>query len=201
MSNRDLPSGAGRGPRSAVAGLCVVLILAAAGCSSGDGPETPRYITPPSGPCSVADSGAKPPTPSPPVPADPLPEGFVPTSAALCNFGIDIDAERRTRSANPGPSGDIGWQEQSVRRSTGPFDDLVRALRTPPETRHGNVICTLKMTMPVTITLTDAAGRTVTPAIPADACGQPIPVVQQAIATLTWVTVRTEIRPTPSPTR
>lgn len=95
-----------------------------------------------------------------------------------------------------------GWQWQTVQRSTGPFTDLIQALRAPAASNASSgrpstpapptAVCPAVAAAPIVITLTDGAGRTVTPAIPATACGLPDPAVQQAIDRITWTTVKTQ---------
>jgi hypothetical protein len=96
-------------------------------------------------------------------------------------------------TAGPGTAGPGtgAWQWATVQRSTGPFGDLVRALRTPPPKPSGGLIaCPAIAAAPIGLTLTDRTGRMVTPGIPATVCGLVLPAVSQALDSLTWTTLR-----------
>lgn len=94
--------------------------------------------------------------------------------------------DRASGSVGPARTAEGGWRQQGVYRTAGPFGDLVRALQAPPDTGGGDVECPAIMVAPFVITLTDAEGRTTTPAFPASSCGQPLPAVRQAVDALTW---------------
>jgi hypothetical protein len=153
------------------------------------------------GSCPAADVDAvtPPAVGSAPVEAEPLAADFVPTSATRCTFTMAIFAERARGPVDPtDPS--VGQSvPQSRQRSAGPFGDLVRALRSPPETHAGDVQCPASLEPAIAITLTDAGGRTVTPAIPANVCGAPVEAVRRAADALIWQPVDTPPRPAPAP--
>ncbi|NJC72586.1 hypothetical protein HC031_23120 [Planosporangium thailandense] len=98
-------------------------------------------------------------------------------------------------------AGDGEWELHDEQRATGPFDALVRALRAPSERGDARRICSAVGMVPIVITLTDADGRTTTPAIPQDRCGLPQQKARQAIQALPWRTVtETRVRQTRSQT-
>jgi hypothetical protein len=99
-----------------------------------------------------------------------------------------VSASRCTTIIKTVP-GDGEWQFRNEQQADGPFDDLLRALRTPSESPARGP-CTLELVMPPVITLTDARGRTTTPAIPQDSCGKPMRKVAQAVEALPWKTVK-----------
>ncbi|GIE28185.1 hypothetical protein Ait01nite_012300 [Actinoplanes italicus] len=143
-----------------------VVLFALAGCAGGGAP--PRYLNP-AGSCPGVDAAAE------RLTDRPLPADFVAVSAVLCHSGL------------PGlPSGAPAAQP-SARRSTGPFGDLLTALREPPpEPPRGEFACPAMMQAPIVLALTDASGRTVLPALPATACGFRTPAVDAAVQALTW---------------
>lgn len=152
----------------------IAAVAALAGCAQTV--SEPRYLYPPEASCPAVN-------PHQPVPESaPLDAAFRPVTAAICTF----DA---VAMATPGGfSG--GWMWRSVSRTEGPFDELLSALRTPPPRhRGGELACPAMAQPPMSLALTDAAGQVVQPAIPADACGFPLPEVQRAIAALTWVEI------------
>jgi hypothetical protein len=67
-----------------------------------------------------------------------------------------------------------------VQRSDGPFDDLLQALRTRTISNPSHV-CPAVAAAPLLLILTDAAGHTVIPAVPATECDLPDPAAQDAI--------------------
>jgi hypothetical protein len=151
------------------------VLLLLAGCSGS--PSEPLYLNPPAGACSVSGTlGTE-------VPSAPLAADFRPVSAVRCVVGLVFATTPATRS--PG-----GLAERRLARSSGPFDALVAALRTPPPTHSGgDLICTLQYEVPVFVALTDATGRTVVPAVPATPCGFRLPEVNAAIDAMTWVPI------------
>jgi hypothetical protein len=153
-------------------------LLMLAGCGAGETAQAPavRYLAPPTVNCP-ATAGAR---------AEPLTADFVPVSASRCTFTLVVEQPSdKVRASPAGRRG--GWEWQTVQRSRGPFDALVKALRTPAPARPGKV-CPDILHAPTVVTLTDAAGRTVVPAIPATSCALPDPAVQQAIDGLSWTT-------------
>jgi hypothetical protein len=186
MVDERVPNdGRRRRSRIAVMASCVMLVLAAAGCSGGSGSGAPKYLTSPDGSCPAVDDDATAAASSASVRFEPLAADFIPTSAFRCTYALVI------HQGSAPSDGFGGWQQQHVYRAAGPFDDLARALRGQPERRDGSVVCPGMMLAPVAISLTDAAGRTVTAAIPADACGRPIAAVDQAIEAMEWEIVET----------
>jgi hypothetical protein len=99
-----------------------------------------------------------------------LPENFVPKSAVLC------------ATVHPALPSGVSAPAQPVRRSTGPFDDLLKALREPPpaEAADGELACPAMLQAPILLALTDASGHTLLPAIPATECGFRTPAVDAA---------------------
>jgi hypothetical protein len=161
--------------------VLTAFLLTLAGCGAGETAPAPavRYLPPPTVNCP-ATAGAR------PARAEPLAAGFVPVSASRCTFTLAIDEPSDKVKASPaGRRG--GWEWQAVQRSRGPFDALVKALRTPAPATPGKV-CPDVLHAPTVLTLTDAAGDTVVPAIPATSCDLPDPAVQQAIDGLSWTT-------------
>jgi hypothetical protein len=144
-------------------------VLAVAGCGGTGGSEgSPRYLNP-AGSCPGVDASAE------RMADQPLPADFVPESAVLCNTPLPAYPSGVTVPAPP------------ARRSTGPFGDLLKALREPPpKPPGGELACPAMMQAPIVLALTDASGRTVLPAIPATACGFRTPAVDSAVQALTW---------------
>lgn len=91
------------------------------------------------------------------------------------------------------PVAEGGWVWASVQRAAGPLDELVRAQRLPPPERDDSddLACPAVATGPVSFALIDAAGRAVLPAVPATACGLPLPEVTVAAEALSWTTAQT----------
>jgi hypothetical protein len=114
-------------------GWVLVAVLAAAACSDGSGDAS--YLTQTAAACPAVDAltGQR--------FAKPLPAEFRPVSAVQCTF----------RHAGPqstgSPSYGLVWV--TALRSTGPFDDLVRALLLPPYEVDGEVACPAILVMPV----------------------------------------------------
>ncbi len=135
--------------------ILLAALLTVAGCGgSGGGDVQPRYLNP-TGSCPGVDASAE------RLADQPLPENFVPESAVLCT------------TAHPALPSGVTVPGLPVRRSTGPFDDLLKALREPPPTKSpgGELACPAMLQAPILLALTDASGRTVLPAIPATECG------------------------------
>jgi hypothetical protein len=144
-----------------------------AGCASER--TSPRYLYPP------ADASCPAVDPRQPAASRAAPLGgeFAPVAAAICPFDVVVDVRLGG-----------GWRWRTVQRTDGPFDGLITALRTPPPTtRKAHLACPDTAQAPMLIALTDATGRAVIPAIPADPCGFRISAVDQAVAALDWVTV------------
>ena len=154
--------------------LLLICVLVLAGCAGER--AAPRYLYPPLAECPAVNPHV------PLAQPAPLPAGFRPVAAARCTFDPVAVASRE------GVSG--GWAWRIVQRSDGPFEALVSALRTPPETHRGaHLICPASVQAVLYVALTDASGRTVVPAIPADVCGFRLAAVDRAVAAMTWRTV------------
>jgi hypothetical protein len=155
-------------------GLVSLAVLAAVACSSGIRGSAP-YLRQSTVACPAVDALA------PQRSADPLPADFRPVSAVRCTFGLIVN-----RSAAP-PSGGVAWSV--AQRSTGPFDDLVRALRLPPPEQDGVRACPAIFVLPVLVVLIDASGRAIVPALPGTGCGTPLPEIESALDALTWAEI------------
>jgi hypothetical protein len=154
--------------------LLLLCVLVLAGCAGGR--TTPRYLYPPLAACPAVNPHV------PLAPPAPLAAGFRPVAAAKCTFDPVAIASPQ------GVRGDWAWR--TVQRSDGPFDALVSALRTPPEThRGGRLACPASIQAVFYLALTDASGHTVVPAIPATPCGFRLAAVDQAVEAMTWRTV------------
>lgn len=137
----------------------------------------PRYLYPPvEASCPAVDPR------QPVASAAPLGGDFLPVSAAICTFDAVVD---------PGVAGSGGgWRWRTVRKSDGPFGDLLTALRTAPPTRRGGGLsCPAMAQAPMFIALTDGSGQVVIPAIPVDPCGFRLASVDKAVGRMSWVTV------------
>lgn len=194
--------------RAALAAAGVALLMVVTGCASQSGVPPPGYLNPPPeclavGPpagaasastasASIAATAA---AAAAPASGEPLAADFVPTSALLCTVMLLVPGQRKPGPVSPDSSRDAAQGPRAVvKRSVGPFGDLVRALRTPPTPAEGDVVCTLEALMPFAVTLIDAAGRSVTPALPADPCRRPDPAVRAAIGALDWQPVESAER-------
>jgi hypothetical protein len=162
--------------RSGLVSLAVPMaVLALVACSSGDPGHAP-YLRQSTVACPAVDALA------PQRSTDPLPADFRPVSAVRCTFRLGFG------QATASPSGGIEWA--AAQRSTGPFGDLVRALRLPPPRQRGGTrACTAIFILPTLVALTDASGRTLAPAMPGTECGSPVPEVGSALDALTWVEI------------
>jgi len=173
--------------RGARAGSAILIGLLA-GCAGNAG--APQYVEPSS--CPPVTTGA---TVSGTLPAD-----FTAVTVRRCTFTVLLVPEAR-----PDPTqetSDGGWVWESVQRASGSLDPLVQALRLPPQKPDDDsVVCPAIATAPITIALTDNAGRTAIPAIPATTCGMPLPEVTDALDALSWTTLETRAGPAPSPSR
>ncbi|MDI6103748.1 hypothetical protein QLQ12_34555 [Actinoplanes sp. NEAU-A12] len=152
--------------------MVLAVLLALAGCdgAAGSGGPQPRYLNP-AGSCPGVDASAE------RLADQPLPGDFRPVSVVLCDLQPEALASRAGGTIRP----------PAVRRSIGPFDDLVRALRGPlPEPPRGEFACPAMLQAPMLLALTDASGRTVLPAIPATECGFRTPAVDSAVRALSW---------------
>ena len=150
--------------------MAALLTVTGCGGSSGAGEAPPRYLNP-TGSCPGIDATAQ------TLTDQPLPEQFQPVSAVLCAW---------PPAGVPSPAASAG-AAPTIRRSTGPFDDLLQALRTPPPEPSGKEIaCPAMLQARRLRALTDAAGRTVLPAIPATECGLRLPAVDAAVQALSW---------------
>lgn len=148
-----------------VTGCAAVPEMMTGGTAMGEAAPTDAW-------CAPGDS----PTDQPPV-ATPLPTDFVPVSVARCTFGI------------VSVPGDGEWGVREEQRADDGLDELTQALRQPSESAGPNTVCLAEAVGPIVITLTDARGRTITPAVPTTACGSPLPTVVKAIEALPWQTV------------
>jgi hypothetical protein len=127
---------------------------------------------------SCTDPGFAPvgPSTAPAPTPQPLPTGFVPVSAGRCTFSLVT------------VPGDGEWQMRDEQRADSGLEALVAALRQPSED-DAKANCAAVGMVPVVITLTDAHGRKVVPALPHQACGMPLPSVVHAIQQLPWRSV------------
>jgi hypothetical protein len=155
-------------------GVVLMAVVAAAACSSGS-PGRVAYLRQSAAACPAVDELTRQRS------ADPLPAGFRPVSAIRCTFQLLL--------GQVAPSSSAGFAWAVAQRSTGPFDDLVRVLHLPPPEHDGELACPAVFIMPVLLALTDAAGRTLVPALPGTVCGTPLPEVGSALDALSWVEI------------
>jgi hypothetical protein len=166
--------------------VCVALLTTGGGCAQGggrsdglgDGAVGHASTDVAALGVSCTDPGFAPvaqPSAAEPTP-QPLPRGFVPVSAARCEFSLVT------------VPGDGEWQVRDEQRADSGLDVLVAALHQPSQD-NAKVNCAAVGTVPVVITLTDALGRKVVPALPHQACGLPLQSVVQAIQQLPWRSV------------
>jgi hypothetical protein len=107
-----------------------------------------------------------------------LPRDFVAVVARRCVLGTVT------------VPGDGEWQARNDQETTGGLTTLTAALRQPAlSDTTGKLVCPLIGMVPIDLTLTDAHGTTIRPAVPHDACGQPLPDVLSMINNLPWRTV------------
>jgi hypothetical protein len=158
--------------RTLLAFLLVVL-----GCAGehGASPAPRSYLVPLPAACPAVNPHAVIPR------AAPLAADFRPVSVALCTFRPMVVASPEGLSA--------GWVWATLQRSDGPFDQLTRAMRTVPPPRFDDRICTPRDRPTTYLAFTDAAGRTVVPAIPLNGCGSPLAAIDHAVGGMTWRTV------------
>jgi hypothetical protein len=104
-----------------------------------------------------------------------LPEQFTAVEVRRCVERTEVEP------------GDGEWLLREEQVATSGLGPLLRALRQP-SSPVGD-ICTAEGHTPIELTLVDAAGATVVPAVPYGGCGAPQPAVVQAIAALPWKTV------------
>lgn len=133
------------------------------------------------------------PTPGGPVPGGAMPGGAMPGGSVPLPAGFTPVSASRCVVAVVTVPGDGEWQVRREQRADGPFEALVAALRQPDGRPGAGVACAAIGYVPITITLTDAAGHAVEPAIPHNGCGAPLPAAVNAIGALDWRTV-TETR-------
>jgi hypothetical protein len=169
-------------PRAAIV---LVVLLAVAGCAgTGDtGDAAVRYLEQPAVSCPA--SGGTVTTAPQPLAAD-----FVPVTASMCTFRLVIQVGASGTPATPSNARG-GWQWQTVQRSSGPFTQLLQALRSPGPISSPSTICPSIAAAPFLLILADAAGHTAVPAIPATPCNRPHPDVQKALDALPWTTTAT----------
>lgn len=193
-------SGLRRMPRAAAGWVsvltCAALLTAVGGCARGGGSSdalsgggAADAVTDPGGlGVSCTDPGFAPgpgPSASGPGPQS-LSTDFVPVSASRCVLRLAT------------VPGDGEWQMRDEQQADGGLDALVAALRQPSED-NSKTACPAIGMVPVVITLIDAHGRKVIPALPHQTCGMPLPSVEQAIRELPWRSVsQTKIRQTRS---
>jgi hypothetical protein len=182
--------------------VLIVFVVLPAGCGAAGTTRAPaaRYLSPPTVNCPAITGLAR---------AEPLAAGFVPVVAGRCTFTLVVEGpvaespvaespvaespaarqpgDKLKAPRGAGRAGRAGWEWVAVQRSSGPFDALVKALRAPAAAGT-STICPDVLNAPIVLTLTDAAGRTVMPALPATSCNRPDPAVQQAIDRLPWTT-------------
>jgi hypothetical protein len=164
--------------------VLIVLVVLPAGCGAAGTTRAPaaRYLSPPTVNCPAITGLAR---------AEPLAAGFVPVVAGRCTFTLVVESPAARQPGDklkaPRGAGRAGWEWVTVQRSSGPFDALAEALRAPAAAGT-STICPDVLNAPIVLTLTDAAGRTVMPALPATSCNRPDPAVQQAIDRLPWTT-------------
>ena len=164
--------------------LLATLLLAVTGCADagGAGDARVRYLEQPAVSCPpTAGLGAARP--------QPLAADFTPVTARLCTFQLVIEAGAGGSSVPPSGGAGGGWQWLTVQRSAGPFPDLLPALRSPGPISSPSAICPSIAAAPLLLILTDAAGHTAIPAIPATQCNRPHPAVQKALDAMAWTTV------------
>jgi hypothetical protein len=186
-----------RGRRLGVTAACAVLVVASAGCARGrqlggpDGSQSAaRLDTAWAGlSCSASQSTPEPLAPSAPPSPEPLAPSAPPSPEPLAADFVPVSASRCTVAMKT-VAGDGEWQMRDEQQAAGPFEALVRALRAPSERGGGQLRCPAMAMAPIVIALTDAHGRTTTPAVPHDACGFPTRAVRQAIEALPWKTVK-----------
>ncbi|MEV6930521.1 hypothetical protein AB0M46_39390 [Dactylosporangium sp. NPDC051485] len=171
--------------------ICAALLTAIGGCArSGQSSVGTADVAGEPGGLGVSctDPGFAPvagPSAAEPGP-QPLPTGFAPVSASRCVFSVAT------------VPGDGEWQMRDEQQADGGLDALAAALRQPSEDNPGTD-CPAIAIVPVVITLVDAHGRKVVPALPHQACGMPLPSVEQAIRALPWRSVsQTKVRQTRS---
>jgi hypothetical protein len=158
-----------------VLALVVVLASAAAGCRAPgparDWPGTDWAGAPYGEACNRQAGnlfGSPPPT-------QPLPSDAVLVAATRCMYESEF-------------TGDGEWLRRLEQEATtGALQALATALRLPPEPFHGQ-LCPQPAYAPIVITVTDQRGRTISPTIPATACGVPFQAVTDAIVALPWIT-------------
>jgi hypothetical protein len=150
--------------------LLLAVLLTVVGCGGSGGSDVQTRYLNPTGSCPGVDASAE------RLADQPLPEDFVPESAVFCT------------TVHPALPSRVGVPAQPARRSTGPFDDLLKALReTPPTEPPGDELaCPAMLQAPILLALTDASGHTVLPAIPATECGFRTPAVDAAVQALAW---------------
>jgi hypothetical protein len=153
--------------------MVFVAVLAVAGCSNGS--EGAPYLTQTVASCPAVDvlAGQR--------SADSLPADFRPISAVRCTFRLAVDQSAAS------PSTGFIWV--AAQRSSGPFEDLVRALHLPPQEQDGEQVCPAAFVLPVLVALTDSSDRTIVPALPGSACRIPLPELQSALDALPWVEI------------
>jgi hypothetical protein len=115
--------------------------------------------------------------PEPAPSTRPLPTDFTPVTARRCVPSTVV------------VPGDGEWRVHDDQEATGGLEALTEALRRP-SSPQGNAACPAIAVAPVEITLVDAGGRTLNPAVPVDGCGFPQRGVLQAIESLPWKSVK-----------
>jgi hypothetical protein len=98
---------------------------------------------------------------------------------------VHVPAGRRQFAASPS----TGFVWVAAQRSTGPFEDLVRALHLPPQEQDGEQVRAAAFVLPVLVALTDSSDRTIVPALPSSVCRTPFPDLWSALDALTWVEI------------
>lgn len=162
-------------------------LLGLAGCASTDTARTSPSVhqQPAAGNASMAVSGGScPSTSTDPAVAElragltrvALPPGFHAVAAVRCQSSI---------RAVPG-SGE--WQFADAQRADSELAGLLAALRLPSKTPSKTTICTAELRVPQPFALVDASGAVISPLLPHDQCGGPLPQVTDAMNALPWRT-------------
>jgi hypothetical protein len=149
-----------------------MLALAVAGCGR---------------PAPLAGNGGSP-VPVGPACAPPaVPDGSQQDRQAIPD-GFATAAVQRCRTEVRDVPGRGKWNVEITERADTPAADLVAQLRRPSDPLTAGP-CTMELVPPPVFLLVDAAGRTVLPAVPTDACGKPRAEVRAALDALPFHTL------------
>lgn len=160
---------------------CAALLTGCAGVNRSDAPSLDVRDGRDSGAAgiscwSIAPGASASPTTMPS--ASPLPKDFVAVSAQRCVLGTVVEP------------GDGEWQVRNEQEATTGLDTSVNGLRRQSSPTGRAVACPDIGVVPIDLTLTDAQGRKIRPAIPHDSCNLPYQSVVRAIEALPWKTVK-----------